>query len=403
MFGGAWFWSLELLLIQTIIEIMVLNSVGSRYGLSKQPSDSLNIDDTPFFLSPFSWEATKEDHETLERNGLVLLEGDMVISTVTHPGNEDGNGISFVETLGFVHPGVQLWRRGNDGFYTIPFQLHHTLTPQNNLAVRQAIRYISRETNIRFQQTPNNGQHVRFIPGSNSQVGMRGCWSYVGDVRRWFPIQDIGMDPGCANLGIASHEILHTLGLPHEQSRSNRLQHISFPPDVFGTNTIPAEPRLSSHYDIWSVMHYSGNFRPVNPRFNGFHGGNKMFLTSCDFYTINIVYVGSVTPSTCFPNEFRVQIARPTARCHRNNCQHFCYDQSTVALTSQECEMIRSGDDPELPPMLHLTLGQTTLRPTAPPTTLRPTPPPTQRTTPPIANQQRCCIPPGTTTRLCLP
>ena len=46
-----------------------------------------------------------------------------------------------------------------------------------------------------------------------------GCWSYVG---RTFGRQELNLASGCTGSGTIEHEMLHALGMWHEQSRPDR-------------------------------------------------------------------------------------------------------------------------------------------------------------------------------------
>ena len=50
------------------------------------------------------------------------------------------------------------------------------------------------------------------------------CWSYVGFLGR--NSQQISLASDCLKIGTVMHEIIHALGFHHEQSRSDRDQHV---------------------------------------------------------------------------------------------------------------------------------------------------------------------------------
>jgi len=88
-----------------------------------------------------------------------------------------------------------------------------------------------------------------------------GCWSYVGMISDWM-YQGLNLQsPGCDSIGTAMHELLHSLGQAHEQSRPDRGDYVSvnydkveegmegnFDIDTFGDRERP--------YDMLSIMHY---------------------------------------------------------------------------------------------------------------------------------------------------
>ncbi|XP_057309869.1 astacin-like [Hydractinia symbiolongicarpus] len=86
------------------------------------------------------------------------------------------------------------------------------------------------------------------------------CWSYIGYTRF---SQDLSLQaPGCVHKGVIVHELLHALGIFHEQSRADRdsyvqihlenvQQGLEYNFDKESTESLGVE------YDPKSVMHYS--------------------------------------------------------------------------------------------------------------------------------------------------
>ena len=69
------------------------------------------------------------------------------------------------------------------------------------------------------------GGCVRWVPRSSESNyvaiinSASGCWSYVG---RTFGRQELNLANGCTGSGTIEHEMLHALGMWHEQSRTDR-------------------------------------------------------------------------------------------------------------------------------------------------------------------------------------
>lgn len=72
---------------------------------------------------------------------------------------------------------------------------------------------------------------IRFVPRTSEndylliKSGRSGCWSSVG---RTGGKQDLNLQPdGClSKVGTAIHELMHALGMFHEQNRSDRDNHV---------------------------------------------------------------------------------------------------------------------------------------------------------------------------------
>ncbi|XP_057310030.1 zinc metalloproteinase nas-14-like [Hydractinia symbiolongicarpus] len=138
-------------------------------------------------------------------------------------------------------------------------EFHYTLSNdfsfEQKTTIRNAINIIASSTCIRFMEHSIGSAptaHVAMFPGS-------GCWSFIGRTGRK---QDLSLQSnGCVFSGIIIHEVIHALGVYHEQSRADRDQFVT----INVQNVQPGlEHNFNRHdtdslgvsYDPKSVMHY---------------------------------------------------------------------------------------------------------------------------------------------------
>lgn len=135
-----------------------------------------------------------------------------------------------------------------------------------------------------------------------------GCWSYVG---RKGGKQILSLQPPDSvskrcfiSLGKPIHELLHALGVFHEQSRPDRDDHV----DIITENIIPKFMNQFSKqaaenvtfplpYDYKSVMHYGSrffsydNFHPtIVPKVKGVTIGQRIMISQLDCLKLNDLY-----------------------------------------------------------------------------------------------------------------
>ncbi|MFJ5552354.1 M12 family metallopeptidase [Streptomyces sp. NPDC093225] len=177
-------------------------------------------------------------------DGMAVFEGDIVLGSVKDlQGAATSDAGPVVQSIGI--PGQQFrWPNA-----TVPFEIDPALP--NPQRVTDAIAHWEAHTRIRFVPRSSHPDFVAFVPGD-------GCSSNVG---RRGGRQLVTLGPNCS-AGNAIHEIGHTVGLWHEQSREDRDQFVKI---VF-SNVDPAmQHNFLQHiadgddlgsYDYGSIMHY---------------------------------------------------------------------------------------------------------------------------------------------------
>ncbi len=221
-------------------------------------------------------------------NGEAVFEGDIVLGSVAEMETikeQVENPQPDVEFATVVKAQFR-WPNG-----VIPFRIDPSLPNQQR--VTDAIAHWQANTNVRFRLRTNESDFVTFRPagGCSANVGKRGGEQFVN------------LGSGCTT-GNTIHEIGHSAGLWHEQSRRDRNDFvtINFPniqPDmVFNFDQHITDGDDVGGYDYGSIMHYPRNAFAINPNIDTITPkpnpnipiGQRTGLSAGDIAAINAIY-----------------------------------------------------------------------------------------------------------------
>ncbi|XP_030649908.1 low choriolytic enzyme-like [Chanos chanos] len=145
------------------------------------------------------------------------------------------------------------WPKSSDGNVYVPYEITNQYSNREKSVIESALGSFASSTCVRFR--PRSGERDYISIESRS-----GCWSYVGRTRGAQVVSL--MRTGCVHHSVIQHEMLHALGFNHEQSRSDRDDHVR----ILFQNVISGMEHnfrkvqtnnLGTPYDYNSVMHYS--------------------------------------------------------------------------------------------------------------------------------------------------
>ncbi|KAJ8412876.1 hypothetical protein AAFF_G00104580 [Aldrovandia affinis] len=144
------------------------------------------------------------------------------------------------------------WVKYSDGNVYVPYVISNQYSSRERSIIERGLQSFAASTCIRFHRRTNQRDFVNIQSrsGCYSFVGRQGNGQVVSLARR-----------GCIYHQIVQHELLHALGFNHEQTRSDRDQHVR----ILYQNVIQGQQHnfrkintnnLGTPYDYNSVMHY---------------------------------------------------------------------------------------------------------------------------------------------------
>ncbi|KAK0400970.1 hypothetical protein QR680_015540 [Steinernema hermaphroditum] len=199
-------------------------------------------------------------------------------------GDQEASEQQLKEIFGLQNPQATAATRGKrqtfmDSMYPtdtwtqgIPYFFDAAFPTSRIPAVQTAIAFWQANTCLKFTQVSGPSATtirpvVRFFNGS-------GCYSPIGRITDTSTVtQDISLGDGCDPPGIAAHEIGHSIGMYHAQSRYDRDQWISVntsnvePDNVFNYDEVTSSTNnnFGMRYDYRSIMHYDPEGFAIDP------------------------------------------------------------------------------------------------------------------------------------------
>ncbi|KAL3982219.1 Astacin (Peptidase M12A) family protein [Acanthocheilonema viteae] len=217
--------------------------------------------DSETFLMPSDFAMASELDDDWQNNDDWALyssgkfEGDMDIDVIElgniYPNvdNDDTNPQNNV-LYNAVRNRHQLWPSSR-----IPYAMSSQYSPYSRSVIASAMEEYAQRTCVRWvPRSTEDYDYIYIMPD-------RGCYSMVGKTGGK---QTVSLGTGCIQKGIIMHELMHAVGFFHEQSRSDRDNHIT----VLWGNIQPGmqgqfekydhgmTDSLGANYDYDSIMHY---------------------------------------------------------------------------------------------------------------------------------------------------
>lgn len=243
-----------------VFRVIIAQPIGSDYRDESSSIDLMQYGDKIYGLPDRrsgdnlnEWERTRSGNP--EEMG-TYWEGDILFPINKSKSSNDRNGI-----VGQSYR----WPNG-----VVPFEIAGNFDAQSMSLIEKAINSYHQNTCIKFKSRTSNDRDFISIQNSAS-----GCWSSVGRIggKQVLNLQS----PSCTTLvGTIIHELMHTVGFFHEQSREERDQFVTVMmgnirrgyEENFKKNAKGTSSGYGVGYDYGSVMHYSemafsGNGKPT--------------------------------------------------------------------------------------------------------------------------------------------
>ena len=218
----------------SLLSLLLLSLSHANPLLEDRREEEIQVDD----LQVIDGEISSRILSTNNGSREMLLEGDMIIPRTR---NAMGCWNNYCR-----------WQKDSTGYVKVPFTVNSAFSHYERQKIEYALGAFHSRTCLRFVPRENEYDYI-------SIENLDGCFSSLGRVGGE---QVLSLNrQGCVHHGVIQHEVLHALGFQHEQTRSDRDQHVRINWEViepamafnfYKQQTI----NLDTPYDYSSIMHY---------------------------------------------------------------------------------------------------------------------------------------------------
>uniref|UniRef100_A0A0N4ZYF7 Metalloendopeptidase n=1 Tax=Parastrongyloides trichosuri TaxID=131310 RepID=A0A0N4ZYF7_PARTI len=285
------------ILILILIFIIIQISYSAKVITKRDIIDETISNDVEVTLTNADFESSHKINEIdLTSLGIKVLndptlgnksEGDIAIKNIKQFA-ENSNGLA----RNAIRQRYRRWPNGE-----IPYTLSSKYGSYAKSIIAKAMDEYHRKTCIRFipRDSLKHADYIYIHPDD-------GCYSLVGKVGGRQPLS---LDSGCIQTGTIVHELMHSVGFFHEQSRNDRDSYIKIvwenvmtgADDQFEKYGVNVIDNLNEPYDYNSIMHYgpyafsANGMKTISPyQNNADRMGQRIEFSVIDLRKINKLY-----------------------------------------------------------------------------------------------------------------
>jgi len=164
------------------------------------------------------------------KGGYQLVQGDMVALDAGLPLSpmlpESGSLMEAEQPAEAQHahrgrPATK-WHSG-----TVKYCVQEGTAPESTRAFLAATTHISEQAPcVNFEEIATGNKGCNELPSVILTSAEPGCWSFVGQIDNLGESQTLNLGVGCETMGMAAHQLMHTLGFVHQTSRADRDNYV---------------------------------------------------------------------------------------------------------------------------------------------------------------------------------